>query len=178
MGKLESTSSPPIQKMGSWGSSSQLPHHLYRREARGEVVLLHAFLNIVRCLPPPVTAAPLWHAVAVVAFRAGACARPSGMRPVCPPSPPPALLRAPGPRPLKPRPPRFVRRCQLICAAGPDKVTTEFPPLHRATSESGQTVRGCELLIRTPVFGFGPVFSTTCTACSLLTTCSTACPIA
>ena len=30
-------SSPPIQKTGSWGSSGQLPHHLYRSRARGEV---------------------------------------------------------------------------------------------------------------------------------------------
>ena len=44
VGKLGSTSSPPIQKTGSWGSwqkrplitSPELPHHLYRRRARGE----------------------------------------------------------------------------------------------------------------------------------------------
>ena len=31
------SSPPPIQKEASWGSSGQLPHHLYRRRARGEV---------------------------------------------------------------------------------------------------------------------------------------------
>jgi hypothetical protein len=31
------SSPPPIQKMASWGSWGQLPHHLYRRRARGEV---------------------------------------------------------------------------------------------------------------------------------------------
>ena len=36
VGKLGSTSSPPIQKEVSWGSSGQLPHHLYKRRARGE----------------------------------------------------------------------------------------------------------------------------------------------
>jgi len=37
VGKLGSTSPPPIQKKASWGSWGQLPHHLYRRRARGEV---------------------------------------------------------------------------------------------------------------------------------------------
>ena len=44
MGKLVSTSPPPIQKTVSWGSwgrrplitSSERPHHLYRRGSRGE----------------------------------------------------------------------------------------------------------------------------------------------
>jgi len=37
VGKLVSASPPPIEKRGSWGSCLRLPHHLYRRVARGEV---------------------------------------------------------------------------------------------------------------------------------------------
>ena len=37
VGKLVSAFPPPIEKRGSWGSCLRLPHHLYRRVARGEV---------------------------------------------------------------------------------------------------------------------------------------------
>ena len=41
------TSPPPIQKMASWGSSGQIPHHLYRTWPRGERMSSYAWLGVV-----------------------------------------------------------------------------------------------------------------------------------
>jgi hypothetical protein len=92
---LHPLSSPqPIQKQGSWGSSGQLPHHLYRIRPRGEArgptspPPIQRSGEVPLLAPPHLSAAASGNsAVRVVAF-VPTCVRPSGV-PVRPPSPPP-----------------------------------------------------------------------------------------
>ena len=58
VGKLGSTSSPPIQKEVSWGSSGQLPHHLYKRRARGEAGKRPQLTSLSS--PPPIQKRGSW----------------------------------------------------------------------------------------------------------------------
>ena len=83
------------------------------------------------CACPPsarlsVYAFSLWHAVAVGAFRADACAPPPSGVPGRPPSPPPPCAHVIGLRGRRRGAPSltaargFARRCQRICVAGQD----------------------------------------------------------
>jgi len=120
--KIGSASSPSIQKRGSWGSSKrpqltlhpnpQLPHHLYRREARGEdrasFLTIYTEEGLVRkstpcpmaafsppyCACPPLCSSVCLRILSLARCRGGrlSCRRvrapPSGV-PGRPPSPPP-----------------------------------------------------------------------------------------